>query len=157
MRPRSGAGIPRSFVSEAEDIAVVLRARQVRQNLTRLRRAVELVIVVGVVGVVAFAMLSPGMVKFKCRSMQSEAKGNLKAFLVMQQSFFAEHDRYGERADDVDFVPRVSSKQRYRYALTDVTDGGFTAWAFGIADDVEGDVWRITDENDLENVRSVCR
>jgi hypothetical protein len=158
MRPRSGAGIPGSFVSEAEDIALVLRARQVRANLVWLVRVMGLVVGVGFCVLVGAALLTPCcMLKFTCRSMQSEAKGNLKAWYVMQHSFFAEHDRFGERAVDVGFAPRVGAKQRYRYVLTDVTGGGFTAWAFGIADDVEGDVWRITDENDLENVWSACR
>jgi len=158
MRPRSGAGIPGSFVSDAEDIALVLRARQVRRNLERLRLALIVLVGVGFFGLLGFAILAPSCtLMFKCRSMQSEAKGNLKAFFVAQEVFHADHDRYGERAEDVGFAPRVGAKQRYRYALTDVTDGGFTAWAFGIADDVEGDVWRITDENDLENLKSVCQ
>lgn len=157
MIPRSGAGIPGSFVSEAEDIALVLRARQVRRNLERLRRALGLLVGVGFLGLLGLALYPLNPVRFGCRSMQSEAKSNLKAFFVAQEAFHAEHDRYGERAADVDFAPRVGAKQRYRYVLTDVTKDGFTAWAFGIADDVDGDVWRINHENNLENVGSVCR
>jgi hypothetical protein len=158
MRPRSSAAIPGSFVSDADDIAVVLRARQVRRSLARLRLALILLVGVGFCGLLGLGMCAhrvcpptPG-----CRGMQREAKSNLKAMYVMQESFRAEHDRYAERAVDVGFVPR-GGRLRYRYALTDVTEGGFTAWAFGIADDVKGDVWRITDENDLENLTRVCR
>ena len=157
MRPRSSAAIPGSFVSDADDIAVVLRARQVRRNLARLRLALTLIVGVGFFGLLGLAMCGPiCTLTFGCRGMQSEAKGNLKAMYVMQQSFHAEHGRYAERAVDVGFVP-PSGRLRYRYAFTDVTEGGFTAWAFGIADDVKGDVWRITDEYDLENLTRVCR
>jgi hypothetical protein len=151
-------------VSDASDIAVVLRARQVRRNLARLRLALILLVGVGFFGLLGLAMCAPVFTPtFGCRGMQSEAKSNLKAMYVMQESFFAEHGRYAERAVDVGFVPRGigfvprGRRLRYRYALTDVTEGGFTAWAFGIAGDVDGDVWRITDENDLENLTSVCR
>ena len=157
MRPRSSAAIPGSFVSDASDVAVVLRARQVRRNLERLRLALILLVGVGFLGLLGLAMCAPVFTPtLGCRGMQSEAKSNLKAMYVMQESFFAEHGRYAERAVDVGFVPR-GRRLRYRYALTDVTEGGFTAWAFGIAGDVDGDVWRITDENDLENLTSVCR
>jgi hypothetical protein len=155
MEHAPGAALPRSFVSDAEDIAVVLRARQVHENLRRLRRALGLVVAVGFIGLVVIVMRSSGLVKFQCRSMQSEAKGNLKSFFVAQEAFRAEYDRYGERAVEINFEPKF--QKRYRYALTDVTKNGFTVWAFGIADDVTGDVWRINENNELVNLRSTCR
>ena len=157
MEHLPGAALPRSFVSDAEDIAVVRRARQVRRNLERLQLALILLVGVGFFGLLGIAKCAPHPVRFGCRGMQSEAKSNLKAFFVAQEAFHAEHDRYGERAADVDFAPRVGAKQRYRYVLTDVTKDGFTAWAFGVADEVDGDVWRINHENNLENVGNACR
>jgi len=157
MEHLPGAALPRSFVSDAEDIAVVRRARQVRRNLERLQLALILLVGVGFFGLLGLALYPPNPVRFGCRGMQSAAKDNLKAFFVAQEAFHAEHDRYGERAADVDFAPRVGAKPRYRYVLTDVTKDGFTAWAFGVADEVDGDVWRINHENNLENVGNACR
>lgn len=152
MEHAPGAALPRSFVSDAEDVAVVLRARQVREELRRLRRALGLVVGVCFIGLVVIVMTSPGL---PCRGQQSEAKGNLKSFFVAQEAFRAEHDRYGERAVDIDFAPKF--QKRYRYALTDVTKDAFTVWAFGVAGDVTGDVWRINQNNDVENLQSTCR
>jgi hypothetical protein len=157
MEHLPGAALPRSLVSDAEDIAVVLRARQVRRNLKRLQLALILLVGVGFFSLLGLAMCAPHPVRFNCRSQQSEAKRNLNAFFVQQEGFHADHERYGERAADVGFAPRSGAKQRYRYVLTDVTKDGFTAWAFGIADDVDGDVWRINHEKNLENVGNACR
>jgi hypothetical protein len=157
MEHLPGAALPRSLVSDAEDIAVVRRARQVQRNLERLQLALILLVGVGFFGLLGIAKCAPHPVRFGCRGMQSEAKSHLKAFFVQQEGFHADHERYGERAADVGFAPRVGAKQRYRYVLTDVTKDGFTAWAFGIADEVDGDVWRINHENNLENVGNACR
>jgi Tfp pilus assembly protein PilE len=155
MRPPSGAAIPRSFVSEAEDVAVVLRARQVRANVARLWRVLGLTVGVGVLGVLGLGMCTPCFVSFRCRSMQSEAKGTLKAFAIAQESFLAEHDRYG----DVVEVPfaRGHRKQRYRYVLTDLGPRSYTAWAFGVADDVTGDVWKLEAGDFAGPLVSVCQ
>jgi hypothetical protein len=157
MEHLPGAALPRSLVSDAEDIAVVRRARQVQRNLERLQLALILLVGVGFFSLLGLAMCAPHPVRLGCRHKQSEAKSNLKAFFVQQEGFHADHERYGERAADVGFAPRSGAKQRYRYVLTDVTKDGFTAWAFGIADEVDGDVWRINHEKNLENVGNACR
>ena len=153
----SPGALPRSFDSGAEDVVVVLQARQLRRVLRRVCTVLCALCGVCVLAFLGWALFGPAcFTKFGCRSMQSEAKGNLKVLYVAQESFRGEHERYGERAVDVGFVPR-GNRLRYRYALTDVTADGFTAWAFGVDDDVKGDVWRITETLTLENVRNVCR
>lgn len=158
MRYPTGAALPRSFVSDAEDIAVVLRARQVRRNLARLRLALLLLVGVGLFTLLGLSISAHvRRPTFGCRGMQSEAKSTLKAMYVQQESFRVDYNRYGAAPVDVGFAPKVGAKQRYRYALTDVTNASFTAWAFGVADDVLGDVWRITEAYDLQNVTSACQ
>lgn len=155
MRPPSGAAIPGSFVNEAEDVAVVLRARQVRENVARLQRVLGLIVGVGVLGVLGLGMCAPCFMTFRCRSMQSEAKGSLKAFAIAQESFLAERDRYGD-VGEVPFNAR-HRKTRYRYVLTDLGPRSYTAWAFGVADDVQGDVWMVEAGDFARPLVSVCR
>jgi type IV pilus assembly protein PilA len=54
---------------------------------------IELMIVVAIIGILA-AIAIPNFVKFQCRSKQSEAKGNMKALYVAQESYRAEFDTY---------------------------------------------------------------
>src|SRR5687767_2600522 len=95
---------------------------------------IELMIVVAIIGILA-AIAIPNFVKFQCRSKQSEAKGNLKALYVAQESYRAEFDSYLAScgggcmtSNSIGFTPK-GNKIRYTY---DTTGGAtFTATATG--------------------------
>ena len=91
---------------------------------------------------------------FECRSKQSEAKGNLKALYVAEESYRAEFDKYDKDTKKIGFEPR-GSKLRYKYELVTVSATAFTARAIGV-DDMAGDEWTITDKNDLVNTKNKC-
>ena len=48
---------------------------------------------VGVIGILA-AIAIPNFMKYQCKSMQSEAKTNLRSLYTAQKSFYAEYDYY---------------------------------------------------------------
>ena len=68
--------------------------RKLNQGFT----LIELMIVVAIIGILA-AIAIPNFVKFQCRSKQSEAKGNLKAIYVAEESYRAERDHYVNGSD----------------------------------------------------------
>jgi type IV pilus assembly protein PilA len=129
---------------------------------------IELMIVVAIIGILA-AIAVPNFIKFQCRSKQSEAKGNLKALYVSQESTRAEFDTYraitaiaadttGTNAaarststSPIGWIPK-GAKLRYGYATgTNINNTAFTASAASAAGVVgeTADVWTITEKNDL--------
>lgn len=110
-------------------------------------------LVVPMVGILA-AIAIPNFVKFQCRSKQSEAKGNLKALFVAEESFRAENNKYSGDLAALQFSPR-GAKVRYEYSIVGYDDVKFTAEARGTGE-MTGDLWRITNNNDLLNVDSAC-
>ena len=112
---------------------------------------IELMIVVAIIGILA-AIAVPNFIKFQCRSKQSEAKGNLKALYVSQESTRAEDDTdltIGAIAADltgtnsaarststsaIGWVPK-GQKLRYSYSTSAATKTTFAATAH---------VWRAT-------------
>jgi len=127
---------------------------------------IELMIVVAIIGILA-AIAVPNFVKFQCRSKQSEARGNLKAMYVAQESFKAEFDSYGSMAEingaavartatnPIGFQPK-GDRLRYVYSATAATATG-TAAAFGglatgssiDSGDLNGDLWSVSEQNDV--------
>jgi hypothetical protein len=92
--------------------------------------------------------------RFECRSKQSEAKANLKALYVGEESFRAENDRYDNDFTKLGFTPRGSTI-RYRYEVVSSSDKAFFARAIGIGE-MTGDEWTISQENDLKNTKPLC-
>src|SRR5256885_13684030 len=83
---------------------------------------IELMIVVAIIWILA-AIAIPNFVKFQCRSKQSEAKGNMKAMYVAEESYRSEFDTYlscpsancsGTGTNDIGFAPK-GAKIRYSY------------------------------------------
>jgi len=100
------------------------------QLVTKARRGftlVELMIVVGIIGILA-AIAIPNFIRFQAKSKQSEAKTNLRAIFTGQRSRFGERDRYASLIAEVGFAPERGN--RYLYDLGPVV-GGFGACGSG--------------------------
>lgn len=127
---------------------------------------IELMIVVAIIGILA-AIAVPNFVKFQCRSKQSEARGNLKALYVAQESFKAEFDSYGQvgvitgaavartATNSIGFQPK-GDRLRYQYSAVGGPGTGatasFAATAIGGSDDsldLAGDTWSVSELNDV--------
>jgi len=129
---------------------------------------IELMVVVAIIGILA-AIAVPNFVKFQCRSKQSEARGNLKAMYVAQESYKAEYDSYGDVAaidgqaaaqtatNEIGFVPK-GNRLRYIYSAADdgntgtaATFGGTAAGGSTDTQEMAGDLWTVTELNDVCN------
>ena len=88
-----------------------------------------------------------------CPGMQSEAKRNLKALYVSEEAFRAENDTYSKDVKAMGFNPK--GKLRYKYMVTVATKTKFAAIAIGEGD-ADGDVWEISEKNDLKNTSNMC-
>jgi hypothetical protein len=166
--------------SEREDVASPPHASRRRMGW---KSRVTVVIAAMALGNCA---LAPWPRCFHCRGWQSEARGNLKALLVAEESFRADHDRYGS-IDEIGFSPR-GKVIRYQY---EVRPGGpdgrqdeFIATATAISNepeplsvrymvqlslavlgwacaparpDIIGDAWSIDQNNELKNEVNACR
>ena len=127
---------------------------------------IELMIVVAIIGILA-AIAVPNFVKFQCRSKQSEARGNMKAMYVAQESFKAEFDSYGAVAtingaslaraatNVIGFQPK-GDRLRYVYLATSNGSTGTVATFDGTATgssadsgDMNGDLWSVSELNDV--------
>jgi type IV pilus assembly protein PilA len=136
---------------------------------------IELMIVVAIIGILA-AIAVPNFIKFQCRSKQSEAKGNLKALYVSQESYRAENDSYtsiaaisadltGAEATNratatnlIGWIPK-GAKLRYGYAVTASDKTAFSATAAAAAGDVGDtpDEWNINQDNVIGNPTNACQ
>lgn len=135
---------------------------------------IELMIVVAIIGILA-AIAVPNFIKFQCRSKQSEAKGNLKALYVSQESTRAEEDSYlsiapiaadmtgggvnarATSTSPIGWIPK-GQKLRYSYSVAAANKTVFTATATALAGDVGelADTWSISQANNLINVSNGC-
>ena len=118
---------------------------------------IELMIVVAIIGILA-AIAIPNFIKFQCRSKQSEAKGNLKAIYVSEESYRGENDAYVQMAltgngttnpaNVIGFAPK-GAKIRYNYTVGAASATTFHSTAIGNAE-MNTDKWTITQANDLQ-------
>jgi type IV pilus assembly protein PilA len=111
--------------------------------------------IVPMVGIVA-AIAIPNFVKFGCRSKQSEAKGNLRALYVAEQSYRGEFDVFSDDAKAMGFEPR-GVKLRYEYVIVSADKEHCVAEARAIAPEMLGELWRMDDSNKLEAITDSCR
>ena len=161
----SSASPGRSVVVDAAAVAIVIDARQLRRRFALARRVLRALFILACFGLVLAAIALPGMSGFRpCRMHQSEAKGVLKNLYVSQESYRAELDVYESASfERMGFVPaqNMAHAPRYAVALTDVVNSAashsFSGWAFSTDPELAGDVWRITEANDLNNVVNGCR
>jgi len=103
------------------------------------------------------AIAVPNFLRFGCRSKQSEAKGNLKAFYVAAQSYRQEHGAFTESFDAMGFQPK-GYKLRYRYVVKHIDDDTFTAMAVsGIEATFVGDAWSMNEKQELTHLADGCQ
>jgi type IV pilus assembly protein PilA len=126
---------------------------------------IELMIVVAIIGILA-AIAIPNFVKFQCRSKQSEAKTNLKAMYVSQESYYGEYDTFLNigpcTADECMTVANPAGwaakgqKIRYAYEASGNDTGIFNGTATGQDQSVDGDTWTINQNNGMGNPTNAC-
>ena len=117
---------------------------------------IELMIVVAIIGILA-AIAIPNFVKFQCRSKQSEAKGNLKALYVSQESYRAEADTYGLTTLIVGFAPK-GNKIRYVYTTGTNTNtfSGLATVNASFLGELGADNWTVNETNTIANNTNGC-
>jgi len=112
---------------------------------------IELLIVVVVLGILA-ALALPRFLKVQVRAKASEAKGMLKAALVLQKAYYNQHGQYSADLAEIGFVqvPLVSDdppgRGRYRIAIPVASDEELRVTATCVVDfdgDGQYSVWII--------------
>jgi Tfp pilus assembly protein PilE len=100
------------------------------------------------------AIAIPNFVKFGCRSKMSEAKGNLKALYVAEESYRAEYGGYSPDQAVIQFTP-TGAKLRYQYTILEATKETFRAEARGTGE-MARDLWVIDNNNNLQQLQDGC-
>jgi hypothetical protein len=95
-----------------------------------------------------------GIEAFQCRSRQSEAKLNLKAIYVSEESYRAENGTYLKDLNKIGFKT-FGMKQRYKYAVLSASKDKFAARATGEAE-LAGDVWEVNEAGEVKNLKNAC-
>jgi len=129
-------------------------------------------LVIAVVGVIA-AIAIPSFLGYQAKSRQAEVRSNLNAIHTAETAYFAEHERYADSFETLEWRPFDDSSIRYTYHLGDsvippagarpeplpldvatfANREGFQAAAVGnIDEDPTLDVWVIGDDGWADNV-----
>lgn len=115
---------------------------------------IELVVVLTVVGILA-VLAVPKYVHYLAKSQQSEAKANLGAIYVGMLAYTAPKESAddgfsGATLENIGFAS--DGMTRYRYSLVSVTTNAFLAKASGVSGKVDGDVWVIDQNREMNDV-----
>lgn len=122
---------------------------------------IELMIVVAIIGILA-AIAIPNFVKFQCRSKQSEAKTNLKAMYVAEESYYGEYDAFialtaaQTAPGGTNPVGFQAKGQKIRYSYTATGGTTFVGNAKGFESSVINDEWQINQDNRLDVLSNTC-
>ncbi|MEX1298378.1 MAG: type IV pilin-like G/H family protein [Desulfotignum sp.] len=116
---------------------------------------IELMIVVAIIGILA-AIAIPNFMNYQCKARQSEAKSNLGAIRVAQETYMAENNTYA--ADIANLSWETKGETEYTYSITSADSTSFTAQA--TAANFKGadtDTWTIDQDGDLQNTENACQ
>ncbi len=117
---------------------------------------IEIIVVVGLVGILA-ALAIPRFMKLQNLAKASEAKGMLKAALVLEKAYFNRYGRYSDSLDDIGFVQQTlvtdspPGKARYRIAIPVASEEIVRVTATSVVDyDADGQygIW-VIDESGI--------
>ena len=112
---------------------------------------IELLIVVVVIGILA-AIAIPKFQQIQTRAKGSEAKGMLKAALVMEKAYFNHYGRFSDSLDEIGFVQEAlvtdhpPGRGRYRVAIAVANDETLLVTATPVVDfdrDGQCHIWAI--------------
>jgi prepilin-type N-terminal cleavage/methylation domain-containing protein len=112
---------------------------------------IELIIVVAVIGILA-ATAIPKYQKILVRVKGSEAKGMLKATLVLEKAYFNHYGRFSDSLDEIGFVQEAlvtddpPGRARYRVAIAMANDKALLVTATPVVDfdrDGQCNIWAI--------------
>lgn len=84
-----------------------------RKNLAIITLAMSILYIPVMVGILA-AIAIPSFMKFQARAKQAECKMNLKSAYTAQRAYFAEHNAWGQTAEDIGFEPGMKTRFAYR-------------------------------------------
>lgn len=115
---------------------------------------IELMIVVAIIGILA-AIAIPNFMNYQCKARQSEAKSNLGAIRVAQETYMAEKNTYADAIGDIAWEAKGTTD--YTYSITAGTSSAFTAQA--TAANFKGtdtDTWTIDQDGTLSNTANAC-
>ncbi len=117
---------------------------------------IELLIVIVIIGILT-ALALPAFLKVQSKVKASEAKGMLKAALVLEKAYYNQHGRYCASLDEIGFVqvPLLTDDPpgngRYRMAIPVATGENLRVTATSVVDfdgDGQYSVW-IIDESGI--------
>ena len=119
---------------------------------------IELLIVLVVIGILS-ALALPRFLRLQARTKASEARGMLKAALVLEKAYHGQHGRFCASLDSIGFVqvPLVSDRPpgtaRYRIAIPVATESELRVTATSVVDydgDGQYNVWIIDQAGNLD-------
>lgn len=73
-------------------------------------------LVIAVIGIIA-AIAIPSFLGFQAKSRQAEARSNLRSLYTAEEAYFAEHDRYADSFEALDWRPIDDGTLAYTYYL----------------------------------------
>jgi prepilin-type N-terminal cleavage/methylation domain-containing protein len=116
---------------------------------------IELMVVVSIVGILVTLAIQ-NFISYQCKAKQAEAKANLGAIYVGEQSYRAEYLAYSDNFGVIGWEPRGTT--RYAYSVTTATSTNFTAQALStvIDNDATVDRWTIDHSKVLQNPSNDC-
>ena len=123
---------------------------------------IELLIVVVVIGILA-AIAIPKFQKIQTRAKGSEAKGMLKAALVLEKAYRSHYGRFSDSLEQLGFVQEAlvtddpPGRARYRVAIAVATDQALLVTATSVVDfdkDGQYNIWSIDESATIQELTS---
>ncbi len=121
---------------------------------------IELMIVTAIIGLMA-ALAIPSYMRYQCRAKQTDAKTNLAALQISQESYMAEYNRYvkcgttEECGGILSWGPQ-GGLNIYSYSVPKADHKSFTGLAKGKIGGKD-DEWTVNEKRIIENPKNACQ